>query len=549
MKKLLSVLLALSMLMPLAVAMGAELEIGLQPYEEPVVIRVGQIVDPTATLPEGQTIEDNDNIRKYKKYLNIEVDTIWYVSEADEEQKINLTIASNDLPDAMVVNATQFLAMCKADQLEDMTEVFDKYVSARARNLYEKNDGAALKAATYNGKLLAIPSVTTTGDGYHTMWIRKDWLDQLNLPVPTTVDEIEETAKKFVEAKLGGENTIGLVGPASGGNLYATFLNSTNNIYGLDPIFSALGAYPGYWIEDEEGHAVYGSIRKETRDALERIAAMYKSGALDPELGMRKESAETVISGQTGIFFGAWWMPMYPLQDALRVNPNANWQCYAVPLNAEGKWTPHLGSPTSRYLVVRKGYEHPEAVLKLTNFQLSAAEIGADVDPEFQRLAPTFTPLSLVRSQPDECQFNGAFLRDYLAGKKGIDDFDHSQYAVLYEAMPKVYEAKLEPYDNYDIQYFNPESSAWSRVYATLVGSLPIVDAEPYTEAVTSITYSQTETMQKRWANLKRLEDETFMKIVVGNAPIETFDTFVEDWLAQGGEKITAEVEEILQAQ
>ena len=540
MKKLLCMVLCVSLLLSMGCAFAAEP--GLTPYDETVVIRTGQTVDPTALLPEGQTIEDNYFIRLIKENLNISVDTIWYVAEADKDQKINLTIASNDLPDAMVVNAAQFMAMCKAGQLEDLTDAYEQYISTAARSIYEKNDGAALKSATYNGKLMAIPSVTTTGDGYHTMWIRKDWLDQLGLDIPKTLDDVEAVAKAFAEAKLGGDNTIGIVGPASGGNLYATFLESTNNIYGLDPLFSAMNAFPGYWIKDENGNAVYGSITKETRAALERIAEMYKNGAIDPEIGVRKESAEAVISGKAGIFFGTWWMSYSPLMDALRINPEANWQCYAVPLTNEGTWKPHLGSPTNLYLVVRKGYEHPESVVKLTNFALA----GVDGKDMFSELSPSFYPLRIVLSQPDECQFNGSFMRDYLAGKVTIDDFDHVQYAVLADALPNLYDTKLEPYDNYDIQYWNINSDAWGRAYATLVGSLPIVGAEPYTEAVYSLTYSQTETMTKRWTNLKRLEDETFLKIIVGNAPIETFDTFVEDWKSQGGDKITAEVDEFV---
>lgn len=539
MKKLLCTVLVLCFALTCTIAIGEEP--GLTPYEEPVVIRTGQTVDPTASLPEGQTIEDNYFTRLIKNRLNVVIDTIWYVAEADKDQKINLTIASNDLPDAMVVNAAQFMTMCKSDQLADLTDVYEEYISEAARGIYEKNDGAALKAATYNGKLMAIPSVTTTGDGYHTMWIRKDWLDELGLPVPQTLDEVEATALAFVEAGLGGDNTIGIVGPSSGGNLYATFLNSTNNIYGLDPLFSAMNAFPGYWIKDEDGQVVYGSITGETRAALERIAEMYKSGAIDPEIGVRKESAEAVISGKAGIFFGTWWMSWNPFMDALRMDPTANWQCYAVPLTDEGIWKPHMGSPTNQYLVVRKGYEHPEVAVKLTNLAL-AGEDGKDM---FAELSPSFYPLRIVLSQPDECQFNSRFMRDYLAGKVGLDDFDHVQYAVLLEGLNGVYDTKLEPYDNYDIEYWNLDSDAWGRAYATLVGSLPIVDAEDHTEVVYSLTYSQTETMTKRWTNLKRLEDETFLKIIVGNEPIETFDTFVEEWKAQGGDKITAEVEEI----
>ena len=59
-----------------------------------------------------------------------------------------------------------------------------------------------------------------------------------------------------------------------------------------------------------------------------------------------------------------------------------------------------------------------------------------------------------------------------------------------------------------------------------------------------SLIYTQTKSMENKWANLKKMEDEIFMKIVMGAAPLESFDQFVKDWKAQGGDQITAEVEE-----
>ena len=56
---------------------------------------------------------------------------------------------------------------------------------------------------------------------------------------------------------------------------------------------------------------------------------------------------------------------------------------------------------------------------------------------------------------------------------------------------------------------------------------------------VYSITYTQTETMERKWTNLKKKEDETFLKIIIGEEPIEAFDTFVEEWNAEGGAEIT----------
>jgi len=49
--------------------------------------------------------------------------------------------------------------------------------------------------------------------------------------------------------------------------------------------------------------------------------------------------------------------------------------------------------------------------------------------------------------------------------------------------------------------------------------------------------------MVDKWVNLKKLEDETFLKIILGQLPIDAFDQFVADWKAQGGDEITAEVQ------
>lgn len=56
----------------------------------------------------------------------------------------------------------------------------------------------------------------------------------------------------------------------------------------------------------------------------------------------------------------------------------------------------------------------------------------------------------------------------------------------------------------------------------------------------------QTETMQAKWANLKKMEEETFAKIIIGKVDISEFDTFVENWKNQGGDQILKEINEEL---
>ena len=81
-----------------------------------------------------------------------------------------------------------------------------------------------------------------------------------------------------------------------------------------------------------------------------------------------------------------------------------------------------------------------------------------------------------------------------------------------------------------------------------LKGYKCVVDAK--TEGIVnktySLIYSETPTMEKKWSNLKKKEDEVFLKIIIGEASLDEFDTFVEEWKVEGGDEITTEVQETL---
>lgn len=50
-------------------------------------------------------------------------------------------------------------------------------------------------------------------------------------------------------------------------------------------------------------------------------------------------------------------------------------------------------------------------------------------------------------------------------------------------------------------------------------------------------------------ANLTKLEEEDFIKIITGAEPVDYFDTFVDNWHNQGGNEILDEIEEELTQQ
>jgi len=138
-----------------------------------------------------------------------------------------------------------------------------------------------------------------------------------------------------------------------------------------------------------------------------------------------------------------------------------------------------------------------------------------------------------------------------LAGTAKASDYADPKYDVyklLKADAVNVSKVKIAPIDNMDIQYWTPaaDMSAWSRMYSILDGDGAIynpIGGKDKVNRVFSLIYAPTPTITNKWVNLKKLEDETFLKIILGTAPIDSFDQFVKDWKAQGGDDITAEVQ------
>ena len=509
-------------------------------YEDPVTVEVVQSINPSLPLPEGDSTTDNFYTRYIKENMNIDIKVKWQASSSDYSQKLNLAIASNDLPDILVVGESEFKKLIKSDLIEDLTPYYEKYASDTIKDNIDKTDGKAIANASVDGKMYGLPNVQAEADGYNLMWIRQDWLDELGLEAPETVEDLENVAKAFVDNNMGGENTIGILGPTVNSRLYNDFISSSNNMNNLDGIFQAYKSWPGFWVKDADGNAVYGSITDETKTALGELQKMYKDGILDQELGVRKDSDEAWKSGKAGILFSPWWFG-YNVKDCLANDPDAEWKAYAAPLAEDGKWYAKLGGVGGSYCVVRKGYEHPEAAILLNNFlRRDEGKFAQETT-----LDAGFYPGRVVITPVDECAYSVEQIRKKMNGEE-TDAYDPVNYKILDTDLASLDTCFKNGYDDLSIQNWNTDDTNFGRLYSLLMGTGAQVDAEESgeLERTYSLIYSQTATMEKKWANLKKKEDEVFLKIIIGEADLDSFDTFVKEWKAEGGDEITKEVQE-----
>ena len=131
-----------------------------------------------------------------------------------------------------------------------------------------------------------------------------------------------------------------------------------------------------------------------------------------------------------------------------------------------------------------------------------------------------------------------------MNGEITEDDVDFSTHKLLKNDMDAIKVLKKEPYDDYRLKYWDLTSDIAStnlpRLISFMVGERPFVE-EGY-EEVYSTYYGQTKSMEMYWSNLKKMEDETFAKIIMGQSSVDSFDEFVSNWKSQGGDKILEEI-------
>ena len=526
----------------------AKEDLPLSKYPETVTVHLGGSLNPNAKIPDGMSYDDNSYTRFLKDDLNIEVVYDWVASSSDFDEKMNLCIGSGTIPELMNVNATQYRALVKYDMIQPLDQYFDDYASDALKG-YVESGGEELKKCISNdkGEMMAIPAPNITASGINEMWIRQDWLDNLGLEAPRTWDELVTVAEAFVTQDPDGNgeaDTIGILGPSNSDHMNAI----GGNQYGLDPLFSRFQSYPQYWLQDEDGTVKYGSIQPETRTALEKIQKLYTDKLIDPEMLVRNDSMEPLLAGKVGIFFGPWWCG-YTVADATLAG-EADWRAYFTPLAEDGNYYTHMAEPTTKYVVASKSCKNPEAAFKIINYQIASGQqwVADGITSSTGLGISDFYPLYNVYDNADEIETSYDALTKYLAGEITMDDVDFSRHILLKNDMEAVTELKKEPYDDFSLDKWNLDSDIAEtnlpRLVSILVGEAPSVN-DKYIPVYNAYN-GQTETMQTKWANLKKMEEETFAKIVMGKADISEFDTFVENWKNQGGDQILKEINDEL---
>lgn len=514
-------------------------------------ITIGRQTAPNPKLPEGDTYSDNAYTRLIKERLNIQLESAFEANGDDYNRQVSLAIASGELPDTMLVGSRDELEeLVDNDLVEDLTDVFAEYGSDKLKEIYASFDNLQLEAATFDDKLMALPS-TSDDFGPNLVWIRQDWADQLGLELDAdgnhalTLDELKATAKAFKEKDPG--NTGKAVGSA-----LAFWLSSPGHggtAYTATPIMNAFGAYPKSYLQDADGKMYYGSNTEEMKNALTYLKEWFDEGILDAQFGTRTydDVHAMMINGEYGIIPGPWHMPDWGLIQAKQSNPAANFVPYAIEnVNGDGKINAIANRGTGQFIVVRKGFKDTQKIIEMINLIYDEVMNSEDMEtkfPEIYQYAQTDVD-GTVRP------YNVVFLKAYSE----IDDaVEASQAATGQMGMEDISSFFIKDnaikIKNYLANPDAAEAVDWTRYasrYLAVDQVMGGVREAGILHEEFPPRFNTIEANERNGAQVGKLEEETFIKFITGEEPLKNFDKYVETWNKQGGAAILEEMQAIV---
>ncbi|WP_063563857.1 extracellular solute-binding protein [Paenibacillus sp. O199] len=417
-------------------------------------------------------------------------------------ESFNVMLASGDLPDMLEYNFIGDFPGGPEKAINDgyilkLNDLIDQYAPNLKKYLQDNPDIDKM-VKTDSGSYYVFPFVR--GDEYLRVFqgpiIRQDWLDELGLPVPETIDEWTTTLRAFKEKK-------GAAAPFSVVSKPRFFNDSGNGAF-----LGAFGVNRGFYQED--GQVKFGPAEEGFKEYLTLFQEWYKEGLIDKNISTAdtKSVDGNLASGATGASVGnagggiGKWQPLVEAND-----PDAVLVAAPYPVLNKGD-IPKFGQLNQGYasegtVAVTTAAKDPELAVRMLDYGYSEeghmffnfGEEGVSYNMEGDY--PKFTDLLL--KNPDK-----------LAPAQAISLYARSSYNGPF-VQDKRYAEQF-----FALQTQRDAIDVWKNTQAAKY-NLPSITPTPEES-------SEYATIMN---DINTLVDEMTIKIILGNEPVDQFESYV----------------------
>ena len=252
----------------------------------------------------------------------------------DQDTKINVAAAANNLPDFFQVNRDAWYKLAKAGLLAPVDAMLPM-MPVRTKTHYD--DLVARKMVTLNKVMYGLPEPgqLPMTDGFV---VRKDWLTKLGLQAPKNLDEFMTVAKAFTQRDPDGNGKADTYG--FGAYLESSGLQQAGLGLRFEWVFGAYGV-AGTWNTESARSFGLNARKGEFFRALQFIKGMIDAKIIDPDWNVVKKDEYRARWKQ-----GRWGMmhenfaalsTMANYKDFDKNFPDGEWIAPAPPVGPEGK--------------------------------------------------------------------------------------------------------------------------------------------------------------------------------------------------------------------
>jgi len=356
--------------------------------QEPDVISMLVPDSADATLTNDLPI-----VKAIEEATNVHFDFILGPSAtAQYTEKFNTIIASGKLPDLIVYTNGESMMKCAADGLfRPIDDLLEKMPNLSA--LMEERPIIKQSITADDGCAYFFPFIGSI-KAFLVWMIREDWLENLGLDVPETLDEWYEVMKAFKEQDANGN------GDPNDEIPYAS-RQGLNGAVNWMEAFGVSQVGSQFFVEDDDT-VIYPYLDERAKAGLEFINKLYTEGLIDPEYASL--GTDEWVTKTSNDLVGISWdttARAYSASSMVRITTgkeDARYIVVAPPIGPDGdQMTTHQMQVVRGYTAVSANTKVADAIARVVDFMYSQEgfmlnnwgvegvtyEIGADGEPYY----------------------------------------------------------------------------------------------------------------------------------------------------------------------
>lgn len=321
-----------------------------------------------------ESYADVEFFKELEELTNVHIE--WNHNVSDEN--FALMIAGGELPDMINWNLSKAAggvqALLDDNVILNLTDLMPQHApnyyawmenNSEEDRAYKMDDGSLYQLVNFNSDWENLDIVTFEILGPQ---IRKDWLNDLGLEMPTTTDELYTVLKAFKEADCNKNGDPDDEVPYV---IVGTDKGLTESMYTLAGSFGAINDFQ----LSADGEVVFGPLTDNFKEFLTYMKKLYSEGLINSDFAVNGDAFNLIFQGQGGFSIGAMGSGVIAAHDLLKTQ-NPDYDYVSVPwlTGPRGDQYKTVGSTAApRATAITTSCKNPEIALAWLDYVYSYA--------------------------------------------------------------------------------------------------------------------------------------------------------------------------------